>query len=80
MRNLRSHRRRRTRVTLTTVLISVLAVAGCGGSGEESASSPSADEVPALHDALPQSVKDAGVLRFADYARLETRLSEPVME
>jgi polar amino acid transport system substrate-binding protein len=65
MRNSSSHRRWRTHATLTTALLSVLALAGCGSSGEAGTSSPSAAEVPALHDALPKSVKDSGVLRFA---------------
>jgi polar amino acid transport system substrate-binding protein len=65
MRNSSSHRRWRTPATLTTALLSALALAGCGSSGEEASSSPSVAKVPALHDALPESVKDSGVLRFA---------------
>lgn len=60
----RSHRRWRTG-TLSAALVGVLALAGCGASDEEGAGTPSLDAVPALHDALPKSVKDAGVLRFA---------------
>ncbi|MET8486820.1 transporter substrate-binding domain-containing protein [Streptomyces tendae] len=64
MRNSRGHRRWRTRCTLTTALVSV-ALAGCAADEEEGVSKPSVPESTALHDALPQSVKDAGVLRFA---------------
>ncbi|MFS8199730.1 transporter substrate-binding domain-containing protein [Streptomyces sp. CWNU-52B] len=65
MRNFRAHRRWRTRSTLTLAMISALALAGCGASEEEGTSSPAVSAVPALHDALPESVKDSGVLRFA---------------
>ncbi|MEV0019847.1 transporter substrate-binding domain-containing protein [Streptomyces tendae] len=65
MRNSRGHRRWRTRCTLTTALVSALALAGCAADEEAGASKPSVPEATALHDALPQSVKDAGVLRFA---------------
>ncbi|MFE0417259.1 transporter substrate-binding domain-containing protein [Streptomyces tendae] len=65
MRNFRGHRRWRTRCTLTTALVSAMALAGCAADEEEGVSKPSVPEATALHDALPQSVKDAGVLRFA---------------
>ncbi|MEU5743452.1 transporter substrate-binding domain-containing protein [Streptomyces tendae] len=65
MRNSRGHRRWRTRCTLTTALVSALALAGCAADEEAGVSKPSVPEATALHDALPQSVKDAGVLRFA---------------
>lgn len=65
MRNSRGHRRWRTRCTLTTALVSALALAGCAADEEAGVSEPSVPEATALHDALPQSVKDAGVLRFA---------------
>ncbi|GGX66435.1 hypothetical protein GCM10010358_21100 [Streptomyces minutiscleroticus] len=41
------------------------ALADRGASGEDGVPSPSAEAVPALHDALPGSVKDPGVPRFA---------------
>ncbi|CAL9674237.1 hypothetical protein SUDANB9_07690 [Streptomyces sp. enrichment culture] len=65
MRNFRGHRRWRTCWTLTTALVSVTALAGCAADEEQGVSKPSIPEATALHDALPQSVKDAGVLRFA---------------
>ncbi|MGV9987098.1 hypothetical protein [Streptomyces olivaceus] len=65
MRNFRGHRRWRTCCTLTTALVSAAALAGCAADEEGGVSKPSVPEVKALHDALPQSVKDAGVLRFA---------------
>ncbi|WP_399880788.1 transporter substrate-binding domain-containing protein [Streptomyces sp. BBFR51] len=65
MRNYRGHRRWRTCCTLTAALVSAVALAGCAADEEEGVSKPSIPEVSALHDALPQSVKDSGVLRFA---------------
>ncbi len=65
MRNFRGHRRWRTCCTLATALVSAVALAGCAAGEEDGVSKPSVSEVTALHDALPQSVKDAGVLRFA---------------
>ncbi len=65
MRNFRGHRRWRTCCTLTTALVSAVILAGCAADEEEGVSKPSVPEVKALHDALPQSVRDAGVLRFA---------------
>ncbi|MER6691508.1 hypothetical protein, partial [Streptomyces minutiscleroticus] len=41
------------------------ALADRGASGQDGVPSPSAEAVPALHDALPGSVKDPGVPRFA---------------
>jgi polar amino acid transport system substrate-binding protein len=65
MRDFRGHRQWRTYCTLTAALVSALALAGCGASETEGVAAPSGSEVTALHDALPKSVKDSGVLRFA---------------
>ncbi|KAA0940368.1 transporter substrate-binding domain-containing protein [Streptomyces apricus] len=65
MSDSRSHRPWRTHGPLPVAILCVLALAGCGASQEEDAASPSLDVVPALHDALPRSVQDSGVLRFA---------------
>lgn len=65
MRNSRRHPRWRLHGTLTAALISVLAVTGCTAAGEETGAAPSLDAAPELHDALPKSVQDSGVLTFA---------------
>ncbi|MFC4003821.1 transporter substrate-binding domain-containing protein [Prauserella oleivorans] len=57
------HRARRHRL-LVLAIAAALTTAGCGTAAQNDAEN-SAEPVPALHDALPQSVKDSGVLRFA---------------
>ncbi|WNE95167.1 transporter substrate-binding domain-containing protein [Streptomyces luomodiensis] len=65
MRN--SHRRPRRNLygTLATTLLLAPALTGCGASDQTSGASPSLAAAPALHNALPKSVKDSGVLAFA---------------
>lgn len=66
MRNLSSSSPRPIRRLRLITLGAVTALlAACGASGDEPASVPSVEQVPALHDALPQSVQESGVLRFA---------------
>ncbi|MFD4192717.1 MULTISPECIES: transporter substrate-binding domain-containing protein [Amycolatopsis] len=50
---------------LVLAVAAVLALTGCGQASSGSGPGPGTAAVPALHDALPQQVKDSGVLRFA---------------
>ncbi|GAB3577554.1 ABC transporter substrate-binding protein [Amycolatopsis endophytica] len=55
------------RPTLRVVALAaaaLLVATGCGQASSGSGAAPAA-AVPALHDALPQQIKDSGVLRFA---------------
>jgi len=55
---------RRSRVVALAAAV-LLAATGCGQASSGSAPGPVTASAPALHDALPQQIKDSGVLRFA---------------
>ncbi|PXY30384.1 ABC transporter substrate-binding protein [Prauserella sp. PE36] len=58
------HLTRRHRL-LGIAIAAALTTAGCGAAAQDDGPEQAQSSVPALHDALPQSVKDSGVLRFA---------------
>ncbi|MBE1495786.1 polar amino acid transport system substrate-binding protein [Amycolatopsis lexingtonensis] len=64
---MRSSLRRRSRSAILAAAAFGLAATGCtvGGGSPSLATGTNLPVVPALHDALPQAIKDAGVLRFA---------------
>lgn len=62
----RAHRAVGRSLAATVIAPLLLAIAACGGGSAETAGGePPPGAVPALHAALPQEVRDGGVLRFA---------------
>lgn len=56
----------RTLAVPPVAFAALAALVGCSSGGSsQGAASASSSGVPALHNALPQSIKDAGVIRFA---------------
>ncbi len=56
----------RTLTAVPVALAAAAALVGCSsGGGSQPAASTSAAGVPTLHNALPQTIKDSGVIRFA---------------